>query len=108
MRYADVMGNFHCDEKYEQAFFLWCRYYVDTENYDRAVCTGGLDRDGGAMPATSHERALINSNARMLHEKLRNEAAGAGIDAETMERAKGEASRLTHQAALDVLSRAKP
>lgn len=38
------------------------QFVVDTERYDREVCTGPIKR-GGIMPANAHERKLVISNA---------------------------------------------
>ena len=42
------------------------QYYLDTEEYDRTVCTGS--KDGIAVPTTSKERVLIDNYARRWRE----------------------------------------
>ena len=38
-------------------------YHYNTESYDRLVCYGVSDRDGGAMPRTEEENRKVQSNA---------------------------------------------
>ncbi|MEL7551944.1 hypothetical protein AAGV37_18885 [Pseudomonas protegens] len=45
------------------------QYVNETEAYDRTVCTGPVLRDG-IMPATRHEFALVNRNARQVLEQI--------------------------------------
>jgi hypothetical protein len=42
------------------------QYYLNTEEYDRTVCTG--TKDGIAIPMTPKERVLINNYARRWRE----------------------------------------
>lgn len=39
-------------------------YHYNTESYDRMVCTGVSDRDGGAMPRTQEENNKVQNNAQ--------------------------------------------
>lgn len=45
------------------------KYVVETEAYDRSVCTGPI-RHGGIMPATSREIVLVNRNAKRAMDHL--------------------------------------
>jgi hypothetical protein len=45
------------------------QYVTEVETYDRTVCTGPVLRDG-IMPATRHEFALVNRNARQTMDRL--------------------------------------
>lgn len=51
------------------------KYVVDTEAFDRTVCTGPIIR-GSIMPATSIQRFLINRNARKIFGELLARNAG--------------------------------
>lgn len=45
------------------------QYVSETEAYDRTVCTGPILHDG-VMPATRHQFALVNRNARQTMDRL--------------------------------------
>ena len=62
------------------------RYHLETETYDRTVCTGPI-RDGSIMPASPHEAAQINRNAIRVRERIMSEAAAHGINRQDMARA---------------------
>lgn len=54
-------------------------YYMQTELYDRSVCTGGIGPDGGAMPrAGTGERVRIEGNARHLFSKMLTAISSTG------------------------------
>lgn len=48
------------------------KYVVETEAYDRTVCTGPI-KDGSIMPATPHEHRLVNRNALRAMDHLCSE-----------------------------------
>lgn len=58
------------------------QYHERCEAYDRTVCTGPTGRDG-VMPATPHERALINLNAQRVRQEIleRNNIGPAAFSA---------------------------
>ena len=85
-------GNFAEDPLLPQAVTLWRFYYAQCEAYDRTVCTGGMGRDG-ALPANSHETALIGRHAREQYDATMRAAAEAGIVSSTLFRAQSIALR---------------
>ena len=66
-------NHFQCDFKPSESeirLLAVAQQYVDeTETYDRSVCTGPIGRDG-IMPATRHEFALVNQNAKKVMNRL--------------------------------------
>ena len=81
------MDEYNCDwqqtERDKQLHELATRYHTECETYDRTICTG-LVRDGGIMPATSHELILINRNASAVRKKLNEEAVLSRITPEEL------------------------
>lgn len=57
---------------------LATRYHEACELYDRMVCTGPVV-DGSIMPATHHEMALINRNAREVRRRIVADAEREGF-----------------------------
>lgn len=54
------------------------QYIERTEAYDRTVCTGPITR-GEIMPASIQEGALINRNARKVHDELMQDVWALGF-----------------------------
>ena len=78
----------------EDPFIRWCRYYWNTEWFDRTVCNAISPRSGLAMPVTPEQRAVCTRNARReLHEQ--------GL--ERCREGRDEASRLTMEGLRRVL-----
>jgi hypothetical protein len=91
---SEYIGTFDPDPHTNQAIALWRFYYGQCEAYDRTVCTGPVGRDGGILPASPREQALINAHAQRQHENTMRAAGAAGIPNETMRRARDVALRL--------------
>lgn len=62
------------------------RYHIETERFDRKVCTGVI-REDGIMPVTPEERRLSNQNAIVLRDRLIQEAERYGISPKEMRKA---------------------
>ena len=78
---------------YQAAFDIWSDYFRTCEAFDRTVCTGPIGRDGGVLPASPTERALIEKNARVRHAFAAQRLAEAGVDDTTSRRAREDALR---------------
>lgn len=76
------MSEFECEwkptELDERLYVLATRYHIECESYDRIVCTGPI-REDSIMPMNYHEMALINRNARVVRNRLEEEARREGI-----------------------------
>ena len=66
------------EERREQPRDLARRYYEDTEEYDRTVCTGPIV-NGGIMPADGAECALVSAHARRLDSEFAVKAERLGF-----------------------------
>lgn len=84
----DYGKAFQRDPQYDKAIELWCFYEVECETFDRAVCTGGIGRDGGAMPRGGRELGAVNRNADKVRRKISDMSIEEGIDRETMDKAR--------------------
>ena len=84
--YKQHMCEWELTEQECEAIELAERYHLETETYDRTVCTGPI-REGSIMPANSHEAAQINRNAIRVRERIMCEAAAHGINKQDMARA---------------------
>lgn len=82
----DYLLDWSADHREQIKHELAKRYHIETERYDRNVCTGPV-REDGIMPATAEERRLSSSNALRLHNHLLREAESRGIDPKEMRRA---------------------
>ena len=67
-------------------------YYIQTETFDRKVCTGPITRDG-IMPATSRQFAMINEHAAAVFRKLKQKAIERGFSLDEFRYAMRIASR---------------
>ena len=65
-------------ERERNAAELAARYHLETESYDRTVCTGPI-RDSSVMPIGPHEMALVNRNAIKVRKQIMHEATQHGI-----------------------------
>lgn len=65
-------------EKVLKLYELARLYHLETESFDRTICTGPI-RDGGVTPANPQELGITGRNARMVLSRLQEEAAVAGI-----------------------------
>ncbi|ANF87734.1 hypothetical protein A7J50_4379 [Pseudomonas antarctica] len=63
--------EFGLSESEHRLLALALQYIDETETYDRTVCTGPILHDG-VMPATRHQFALANRNARQTMDRLCN------------------------------------
>lgn len=97
MQLREYLCKWVADEKYNQAFDLWVRYFYETETYDRQICRAIHDETGDAMPVTNHERTLTNRNAIRLMKWYSLLAEQLKIDNKTWTKAKEEALRLTYK-----------
>ena len=84
--YKQHIYEWELTEQECKAIELAKRYFLETEAYDRTVCTGPI-RDGSIMPANPHEAAQINRNAIRVRERIMSEAAAHGINRQDMARA---------------------
>ena len=84
--YKQHMCEWVPTEQERKAVELAERYHLETEAYDRTVCTGPI-RDGSILPATPHEAAQINRNVIRVRERIICEAAAHGINKQDMARA---------------------
>lgn len=66
-------------EHNKDMFELACRYYRETEAYDKTVCTGPIV-DGVIYPLNSKEMGLISLNAHKTRKLIGQEAAEKNID----------------------------
>ena len=57
---------------------LAIQYHERTEQYDRTVCTGPIQR-GAILPANAREHALINRNAKAVMAELWPQARNLGF-----------------------------
>lgn len=87
-----ILGFVRTDPAYRRALRSWCRYYADTEEYDRKTCSGRTDR-GDAIPVNPEERRRSSAYARRQHERVVREIGA--IDATTRERARNAALAMT-------------
>jgi len=63
--YSEMLGTPYC--VIDQALHELVTAYLEAlEDFDQAVCTGGVGPDGGALPANREERALIEKHAREI------------------------------------------
>lgn len=68
------------------AYDIARQYSIETERFDRTVCTGPLLR-GSIIPSAPHEHASINRNAGQVAKKWRHEADRLGISWNDVKRA---------------------
>lgn len=74
----------------EHAFHLWCWYYLETETYDRMVCTGPIE--GGCIhPMNPEEMGRIQRNAALTARLVLAEEHRLGITPEESRRGKEQA-----------------
>ena len=74
------------DVEYSLALALEILYHVETETYDRSVCTHV--RNGVAIPATERERRLSFDYARRARERTLAAARTHGVSADALARAR--------------------
>ena len=83
---SQYLCNFEPTEKERKLYEFAKRYHVETELYDRTVCTGQIVRDS-IMPMYPWELAAINKNARKKFMVIAEEASRHGIDVKELRKA---------------------
>lgn len=96
----EYLGTFVLSEAEIKAHELARQYHVETEAYDRSVCTGPMGRDG-ILPATPYQYGMINCNAKAVFLRLKKKAANYGIDAKTFQRAVFDAAGIGERGEVD-------
>lgn len=95
---ADMMDHFvHPTGAQQWAMWLWARYFVDCENYDRSVCAC-TNSEGTALPVSAYERSKCEGNALRQLKRLGSDAETMGLTVEEMKAAKKVVSLLSHSA----------
>lgn len=83
---AMYMGDFTPSQRDKDKYELAKRYHVETERYDRQVCTGPIMHDG-ILPANHYQRASISRNAIKVRADIMTEAEQLGISRKEMKEA---------------------
>ena len=96
MKYVrEVQAEFIAEIKdYNRAFRLWAEYLVDTEEYDRDICSV-FDDDGTARPVTPEQKERSQKYAREARRHLT--LACRMIWPNTINMAKRSAATWTHE-----------
>lgn len=94
------------EEAEDAALWLWCRYHVRTEDFDRANCR--YRREDVAIPVTPEERRACSANALSERNQLVRGACRLGLDDAAMQRGKDGAMRLTYEGQAEIVRRLDP
>lgn len=70
----DYLGEWNPSSKEEYLYNIAHQYHIETEQYDRTVCTGPIGKGGGVLPSSGLELAKINGHARDLLITLQDKA----------------------------------
>lgn len=92
----------------ERALWIACWYETTRETFDRAVCTGGVHHELGALPATPHERGLINRHARECRLEAGRMAVEREVPQDVLTRAIRDAQRLPPAEQAAIVARPPP
>jgi len=84
------------DERSHLAVWLWCRYYVACELFDRTVCSV-RDERGIALPSNPGEYAAVQHNAQIERRRRAQAADLFGLTAQELQRAQHHTEPLTFE-----------
>lgn len=84
-------------EEQSLAFDLWIMFEVDSERFDRTVCTGGSSKHDPEMvlPGNPDEQRLISENARRLKQRTILLARHFGLPQPVLQEAEKNVNRMT-------------
>ncbi len=91
-----LFGEIKLSPQESMAIMLWRGYYLDTEAYDREVCSGRT-YEGIAMPANGDELRRSSTYANLCLRQLEERAQMMGIPALGLDWARRHGLRLAER-----------